>query len=263
MKREIYKKIISNQHTNRKMLAVLLDPDTCDDEYLQQTLSILKAHTPDFVFVGGSHLHNSVDKLIELLKSELETDIILFPGNASQFSDKSDGLLYLSLLSGRNAEFLIGEHVNSAKAIKDSKLEVISTAYLLIEGGSTSSVEYMSNTRAIPHNKIDIAVSTAIAGELLGMQLTYLEAGSGAKHPVSQQMIQAVRTNTEKPLLVGGGIRTIEALTQAMDAGADLVVVGNVFETNPNLIMDFVKAVREYKMNPGPNPSPSPLTPAP
>lgn len=247
MKREIYKKIINNQLTNSKMLAVLLDPDACDEVYLQQTLPILKANTPDFVFVGGSHLHNSVDKLIDLLKSELETNIILFPGNASQFCDKSDGLLYLSLLSGRNAEFLIGEHVNSARAIKDSKVEVISTAYLLIEGGSTSSVEYMSNTRAIPHNKIDIAVSTAIAGELLGMQLTYLEAGSGAKNPVSQLMIRAVRANLEKPLLVGGGIRTVEALTQALDAGADIVVVGNIFETNPNLIVDFVKAVREFK----------------
>lgn len=255
MKKEIYNKIINNQLTNHKMLAVLLDPDACVGEYLQQILSILKDHTPDFVFVGGSHLHNSVDKLIELLKSELETDIILFPGNASQFSDKSDGLLFLSLLSGRNAEFLIGEHVNSARAIKDSKVEVISTAYLLIEGGSTSSVEYMSNTRAIPHNTIDIAVSTAIAGELLGMQLTYLEAGSGAKNPVSQQMIQAVKANTEKPLIVGGGIRTVELLTQTLNAGADIVVVGNVFETNPNLIVDFVKAVRDYKKT---TPSPAP-----
>lgn len=245
MKNRIYNKIITNRLANRKMLAVLLDPDSCNEAYLQQILYILKVHTPDFVFVGGSHLHNSVDKLIELLKSELKTDILLFPGNASQFSDKCDGLLYLSLLSGRNAEFLIGQHVNSAKAIRDSKVEVISTAYLLIEGGSTSSVEYMSNTRAIPHNKIDIAVSTAIAGELLGMQLTYLEAGSGAKNHVNKRMIQAVRANTEKPLIIGGGIRTVESLTMAMDAGADIVVVGNVFETNPNLIADFVKAVKE------------------
>ncbi len=252
MKNEIYKKIISNKLSNRKMLAVLLDPDACTETYLQQTMTVLKAHTPDFVFVGGSHLHSSVDKLIETLKSELKADIILFPGDTSQFTDKCDGLLYLSLLSGRNPEFLIGQHVNSAKVIKDSKVEVISTAYLLIEGGSTSSVEYMSNTRAIPQNKIDIAVSTAIAGELLGMQLCYLEAGSGAKNPVNEQMIKAVKANIEIPLLVGGGIRNVKSLTQALDAGADIVVVGNVFETEPNLIGDFVEAVREFS---------SPLTP--
>lgn len=248
MKNEIYKKIVSNQLSNRKMLAVLLDPDACTEKYLQQTLPVLKTHTPDFVFVGGSHLHSSVDKLIETLQSELKTNIILFPGNTSQFSDKCDGLLYLSLLSGRNPEFLIGQHVNSAKAIKDSKVEVISTAYLLIEGGSTSSVEYMSNTRAIPQNKIDIAVSTAIAGELLGMQLCYLEAGSGAKNPVNQSMIKAVRDNIEKPILIGGGIRTVEALIKALESGADVVVVGNVFETEPNLIADFVEAVKKYNL---------------
>ncbi len=248
MKNEIYKKIISNQLCNRKMLAVLLDPDACSEMHLQYTLSVLKLNTPDFVFVGGSHLHSTVDELIDTLKSELKTDIILFPGNTSQFSDKCDGLLYLSLLSGRNPEFLIGQHVNSAKVIKDSKVEVISTAYLLIEGGSTSSVEYMSNTRAIPQDKIEIAVSTAIAGELLGMQLCYLEAGSGVKKPVSEQMIKAVRANIEKPLLVGGGIRTVEKLNQAFYAGADIVVVGNVFEAEPNLIADFVDAVKEFNL---------------
>lgn len=248
MNKEILNKIISSQLRNRKMLAVLLDPDACSEKHLQQTLTVLKTHTPDFVFVGGSHIQSSVDKLIKTLKAELKTDIILFPGNSSQFSDKCDALLYLSLLSGRNPEFLIGQHVNSAKAIKDSKVEVISTAYLLIEGGSTSSVEYMSNTKPIPHTKNEISVSTAIAGELLGMQLCYLEAGSGAKNPVNPSMIKAVKANIEIPILVGGGIRTLETLTQAFDAGADIIVVGNVFETKPNLIADFVDAVKAYNI---------------
>lgn len=247
MKNNIYKKILTNYAAKRKMIAILLDPDHCTNMQLDKIISILKTNTPDFIFVGGSHAVTSTDNLIETLKSKLNTDIVLFPGNASQFSDKADALLFLSLISGRNAEFLIGQHVNSALEIKKSGIEVIPTAYILIEGGKTSSVEYMSNTRPIPHDKKSIALSTAIAGELLGMQLVYLEAGSGANMPVGKNMIQFVRKNLSVPLIVGGGIKTLDNLESAFNAGADIVVIGNAFESNPEKIEEFVRFCSDYK----------------
>lgn len=230
------------------MLAVLLDPDKCKDRHIISIISMLKSYPPDFVFVGGSHTIVSTNSLIELLKEELSSKIVLFPGNASQFSEKADALLLLSLISGRNAEYLIGQHVNSAIAIKESGVEVIPTAYILVEGGHTSAVEYMSNTRAIPRHKNEIAVSTAVAGELLGMHLTYLEAGSGAQLPVPAEMIQAVRWNLDTALIVGGGIKTAHDMINAFEAGADLVVIGNIFETNPHLIPEFGEALNNYNL---------------
>lgn len=244
--KNIYKTILFNREANRKMLAVLLDPDQCRGSILASTIAALKSDTPDFIFVGGSHTLTSVDSLIELLKEEVKSNVILFPGNAAQFSTKANGLLYLSLLSGRNAEFMIGQHIISSIAIKKSGIEVIPTGYLLIDGGKPSSVEYISNTRSIPRDKKDIALSTAIAAELLGMRLVYLEAGSGANVPVPSEMIECVRGGLSLPLIVGGGIKTTTQLKDAFDAGADLVVVGNIFETNPSLISDFVSVTKSY-----------------
>ena len=241
----IYKHILLNQQENRKMLAVLLDPDQCRGSLLASTIAALKSNVPDFIFVGGSHALSSTDSLIELLKEETKAGIVLFPGNASQFSVRADALLYLSLLSGRNAEFLIGQHINSALAIKNSNIEVIPTGYLLIDGGKPSSVEYISNTRPIPADKNEIALSTSVAAELLGMKLIYLEAGSGAKHPVTPKMIEKVKNGLSIPLIVGGGIKNTNQLRAAFEAGADLVVVGNIFESNPAMIADFVECTRE------------------
>ena len=244
--KNIYKTILINRELNRKMLAVLLDPDQCRGSILSSTVAALKSNTPDFVFVGGSHTVTSIDSFIELLKDEVKTNIVLFPGNASQFSSHADALLYLSLLSGRNAEFLIGQHLTSAIAIKKSKMEVIPTGYLLIDGEKPSSVEYISNTRPIPRDKREIALSTAVAGELLGMRLIYLEAGSGANVPVPAEMIEYVSAGLSLPLIVGGGIKTTEQLLNAFDAGADLVVVGNIFEAQPNKIAEFVATTKAY-----------------
>ena len=189
MRNEIYRNILVKREQKQKMLAVLLDPDKCKGRHIVSIISMLKSYTPDFIFVGGSHTILSSNSLIELLKEELNSKVVLFPGDASQFSENADALLFLSLLSGRNAEYLIGQHVYSAVSIKDSGVEVIPTAYILVEGGNASAVEYMSNTRAIPRKKTDIAVSTAVAGQLLGLHLTYLEAGSGAQMPVPVEMI--------------------------------------------------------------------------
>jgi putative glycerol-1-phosphate prenyltransferase len=213
---------------------------------LSNTIALLKSNIPDFIFVGGSHAMTSTDSLVELLREEIKTRIILFPGNASQFSTKANALLYLSLLSGRNAEFLIGQHINSSVAIKKSGIEVIPTGYILVDGGKPSSVEYISNTRPIPRNKKEIALSTAIAAELLGMRMVYLEAGSGAEFPVPKEMIEYVSSYLSLPLIVGGGIKTTEQLTEAFDAGADIVVVGNIFETNPEKISEFVACSKIY-----------------
>lgn len=231
---------------NKKMLAVLLDPDQCRGRILSSTIAALKSNVPDFIFVGGSHTNSSIDSFIEVLKDEVNSEVIIFPGNISQISTKANALLYLSLVSGRNAEFLIGQHVNSAISIKNSGIEVIPTGYILIDGAKHSSVEYISNTRPIPRDKKEIALSTAIAAELLGMSLIYLEAGSGANLPVPVDMIECVGHGTTLPIIVGGGIKTAEQLTNAFDAGADMVVVGNIFETEPQKIAEFVHATKNY-----------------
>ncbi len=245
--KNIYKTILLKREANHKMFAVLLDPDQCRGSILSSTIAALKSNAPDFIFVGGSHAVTPVDSLIELLKEEVNSTVILFPGNASQFSTKADALLYLSLLSGRNAEFLIGQHVTSSVAIKKSNIEVIPTGYLLIDGGKPSSVEYISNTRPIPRDKNEIALSTAVAAELLGMRMVYLEAGSGASTVVPAEMIKYVKHGLSLPLIVGGGIKTTEQLIAAFDAGADLVVVGNVFETKSELISEFVTCAKSYQ----------------
>ena len=242
----IYTKIRLNREENRKMIAVLLDPDQCRGSLLASTIAALKSNVPNFIFVGGSHTLSSTDSLIELLKDETKANVILFPGNASQFSTKADALLYLSLLSGRNAEFLIGQHITSAIAIKNSNIEVIPTGYLLIDGGKPSSVEYISNSRPIPRDKNEIALSTSVAAELLGMKLIYLEAGSGANFPVPTEMIESLKSGLSIPLIVGGGIKNTDQLKAAFQAGADLVVVGNVFESNPGRIADFVECTLEF-----------------
>lgn len=246
MKQSIFRKILFNREANKKLLAVLLDPDQCQGMALAGTVSALKTHTPDLIFVGGSHTLQSTDALVELLKEEIKADIVLFPGNASQFSPKADALLYLSLISGRNAEFLIGQHVNSSISIKNANLEVIPTGYILVDGGKASSVEYMSNTNPIPREKKAIALSTAIAGELLGMRLIYLEAGSGAELPVKPDMIEAVSQKLSIPLIVGGGLKTTVDVKNAFDAGADIVVIGSAIESDISKIEEMVCFTKAY-----------------
>jgi putative glycerol-1-phosphate prenyltransferase len=241
MKTEIYASILQNIANGKKMLAVLIDPDKCTNEHLQKLLPLLKMHTPNFIFVGGSQLKISFSNLIETFKMELNIPVVLFPGDVTQFSPNADALLFISLISGRNAEYLISQHVNAAIPIKKSGLEVIPTGYILIDGAKKSAVEYISNTQPIPRDKNDIALATALAGELLGMKAIYLEAGSGATMPVPLEMIQHVKAQISVPLIVGGGIKNITQLQSAYRAGADLVVIGNVLETEPAKIEEFLK----------------------
>ena len=205
-----------------------------------------KAHEVDYFFVGGSVItHGSIHQTIQLLKQHTDIPVIIFPGNASQVDKHADALLYLSLISGRNPDLLIGQHIISAPAIKEFGLEVISTGYILIDSGNVTTVQYVSNTKPIPHDGIEIAMSTALAGEYLGMKLIYLEAGSGARRTVSEKMIKEVRNEITVPLIVGGGIRTAEKAKDIYLAGADIVVIGNAIETNANLMTEIAEAKKE------------------
>ncbi len=238
---------IFNQLTQlpKKRLAVLIDPDSVTDKNaIDKTIALCQAHHIDFILVGGSLITNGFwNECIQQIKSCTPIPVILFPGNNMQIHQDADAILFLSLISGRNADLLIGKQVLAAPEVKRAGIEVIPTGYMLIEGGSNSSVMYMSNTMPIPKNKNNIAATTAMAGEMLGLKTIYMDAGSGANWPVSQEMIQAVRSSVQLPLFVGGGIRTPEQAVAACKAGADVVVVGNAFEQNPELIQSIAEAV--------------------
>jgi len=241
----IYKSLLENKASGKKSLAVLLDPDKCGKDGIKQSVQLSEKAGVDYFFVGSSVLmHEGLDAFVAFLKKS-SIPVILFPGNRFQISDNADAILLLSLISGRNPELLIGQHVLAAPELKRSGLEILPTGYMLIDGGNLTSVNYMSQTLPIPANKTDIAVTTAMAGEMLGMKLIYLEAGSGAKKSVSVNMVQEVRQNIDVPLIVGGGIRNGETASEICKAGADVIVVGNAFETDPSLIFEISSAVHE------------------
>ena len=226
------------------MIAVLVDPDRITQEECEILAGKAMQTGVDYFFTGSSILTgNNFDACINILKRS-GIPVILFPGNAMQISKEADGLLFLSLISGRNPEMLIGRHVLAAPHIKNTLLEIIPTGYMLIDSGSPTSVSYMSGTQPIPHDKNEIAVCTALAGEMLGLKLIYMDAGSGARFPVSESMIREVRKSINIPLIVGGGIRSPEKAFSAIQAGADIVVVGNVLESNPDLLSQLVAAVK-------------------
>ena len=229
--------------SNEKQLAILIDPGKYGVDCLVNLLQIMQQKSPHYILVGGSTTSSSMDETINLIRQYLNVPVILFPGNASQFTPKADAMMYLSLISGRNPDYLIGQHVLSSISIKKSGLKVVPVGYMLIESGRMTSVEYISNTKPIPSNKAEIAVCTAVAGELLGMQSIYLEAGSGADRPVPAEMIAAVKKNISIPLIVGGGIRTVEALKNAYASGADVVVVGNILEEKPELYHELFETL--------------------
>jgi putative glycerol-1-phosphate prenyltransferase len=232
---------------NRPKLAVLVDPDKQSEEALVHLIKLAESCKADFFFAGGSLLMNdSFERTVQMLKSHSKVPVIIFPGNNYQLSKYADAVLFLSLISGRNAEYLIGQHVAAAPLLKQSGIEVIPTGYILIDGGKISTTSYITQTVPIPADKTDVAVATALAGEMLGMKLIYLEAGSGAKNAVRPEMISAVKKNIRVPLILGGGIRSSEQAEEICAAGADVIVVGNVLEKEPELLMDISLGVHAF-----------------
>lgn len=229
---------------NHKLFVVLIDPDHAESGNLSNIISKAESAGVDLFFVGGSlMISDSMDLCLDTIREESHIPSALFPGNPIQLSEKADALLYLSLISGRNAELLIGNHVVTAPLLMQSKVEIMPTGYMLIDGGAPTTVSYISNTLPIPADKPDIAMATAMAGQLLGLQLIYLDAGSGAKNPVSPEMITKVRKAINLPIIVGGGIRTPEQAAQAAQAGADVIVVGNQLEENAELVFEMARVV--------------------
>ena len=239
--------IQQNIANGRKMFALLIDPDKQNEaDLLRLTEKINSPTGPDIVLVGGSLLFSNIDDTVATLKRNTQKPVVLFPGSAMQVSDKADGILLLSLISGRNPEFLIGQHVLAAPALAKSGIEILPTGYMLIGEENYTSVRYISNTNPIPYNKTDIAVATALAGQMLGLKMFYLEGGSGAAKPVSANMIEAVRRAVSLPLIVGGGLRSAADVETALQAGADIVVVGTSIERDYSLMEEIAAAVKGF-----------------
>lgn len=231
----IYQQIIDAKKEHKKQLAILIDPDKIDLTAIQSISQKINQSPATHIFVGGSLVEkNIMDQLIMELKKHISLPLLIFPGHPSQISHKADGLLFLSLLSGRNPEYLIEHHINSIEILQNTNLEIIPTGYILINGGKETAVQRVSQTQPIERNNIDLAYKTAKAGEYLGKKLIYLEAGSGAEKSVPLDMIKVLSKNLNIPLIVGGGIRTRQGIDEAFCAGADLVVIGTAFENNEN-----------------------------
>ena len=232
--------------TSKKKFVVLIDPDKPTDKEIIDIVEKSQKSGIDFFFVGGSLLTtDSLDNCIRLIKQHCDIPVLIFPGNSLQISKWCDGFLLLSLISGRNSEMLIGRHVIAAPYLKLYGNEIIPTGYMLVDGGCPTSVSYMSNTTPIPHDKADIAMCTALAGEMLGLKVIYMDAGSGAINPISKEMISKVKKTIEIPLIVGGGIKTPEQAAESAKAGADIIVVGNALEKSTELLKEFADAVHD------------------
>lgn len=231
----IYQEILKSKAENKKLLALLIDPDKVDVETISILAEKINQSPATHIFVGGSSFNgNHLDELITELKLRIKLPILLFPGNPSQISDKASGILFLTLLSGRNPDYLIEHQINAVPILNKTNLEVISTGYILIESGNETAVERVSKTKPLDRNNAEYVLQTAQAGEFIGNKLIYLEAGSGAKFSVPKEMITLVSQNIKIPLLVGGGIRSKQEIENAYNSGADLVVIGTAFENNLN-----------------------------
>ncbi len=240
----LYDSLKTRKNSQQKSFAVLIDPDKVNEQQVNKLVNLSAEAKVDYFLVGGSLVvSNYMDDCIRLIKQQCNIPVIIFPGSPSQVSKYADALLYLSLISGRNAELLIGQHVISAPVVKQSGLEIISTGYMVIDGGAPTTVSYISNATPIPADKNEIAVCTAMAGEMLGMKLIYMDAGSGARRAITENMIEAVAKNIEVPLFVGGGITDPEKAYRNCKAGADVIVVGNAIEKDPALIKEISAAI--------------------
>jgi putative glycerol-1-phosphate prenyltransferase len=238
-----YQTLVQYKNDNKKTVGVLIDPDKYTDMLLDEVVGYAQQSNVSFFLIGGSLISKHINQTIQYLKSITTLPVFLFPGNLLQLCNQADGILLLSLISGRNPEYLIGNHIHAAPFLHSSGMEIIPTGYMLVETGQRTSVEYISNTLPIPQNKPDIAVATAMAGEMLGMKLIYLEGGSGAQQPVNKLLISEVKRNINIPLIVGGGICTKQQASDIFSAGADCIIIGNALETNPKILIEIAPLV--------------------
>ena len=243
----LYDALRTRQQHGRKALAVLLDPDNLDETSLLRLLELSQAHPVDYFFVGGSLVLSSHQAaLIALIKAHSAVPVLLFPSHSLHLDGPADGVLLLSLISGRNPDFLIGQHVVAAPRLRASGLQLLPTGYMLVDSGRPTTASYVSGTAPLPHDKPSIAACTALAGEQLGLKIMYLDGGSGAQNPVSAAMIAAVREAVAAPLIVGGGLNSGEKVYAALAAGADVVVVGNHLETDPDFLREVAGVVASF-----------------
>jgi len=250
MERNLHKSLQQAKDKGEKKFVVLIDPDKVKLGQMDAVLDLAVKANVDYFFIGGSLIvNNMLDHCLQKIKAACDIPMILFPGNSFQLSYKADAILFLSLISGRNPDLLIGNHVLAAPYLKMSPLEILSTGYMLVDGGVATTVSYISNTQPIPSTKDDVALCTAIAGEMLGLKMIYMDAGSGAKHAVNTSMIEAVSSGIKIPLIVGGGIRTPEQALDKAKAGADVIVVGNAIEKDPELIIEMAAAVHSLNVS--------------
>ena len=240
----IYHSLTERKRLGKKSFAVLIDPDKVNDQSMEQLVALAVESKVDYFLVGGSLVISSyLDECLQMIRQHCSIPTVLFPGSPSQVSKYADALLYLSLISGRNPELLIGQHVVSAPFVKKSGLEIMSTGYMVVDGGAPTTVSYISNASPLPADKNEIAVCTAMAGEMLGMKLIYMDAGSGAKRAIHESMIEKVAQSISVPLIIGGGITEPEKAYINCKAGADVIVVGNAIEKDASLIKEMAAAV--------------------
>lgn len=249
MQHTIHQSLTGKKSAAQKSFAVLVDPDKVNPQRIDQLCRLSTDASVDYILLGGSLVVSShLDDVVRQLKQQTDIPVILFPGSPSQISPAADALLYLSLISGRNPELLIGQHVVSAPAVRKSGLEIIPTGYMLIDGGAPTTVSYISNSSPIPADKHEIAICTAMAGEMLGLKVIYMDAGSGARKAIPEEMIGAVSAHVSIPLIIGGGITDPEKAYRNCRAGADLIVVGNAIEKDPALISEMSAAVHQLSV---------------
>jgi phosphoglycerol geranylgeranyltransferase len=239
--------ILQKIYTNKnKQIAILLDPDDYDEKELEKAVLNINLSRADYIFFGGSLLSkDGFEEKISFVKKLAAKPLIIFPGSSQQVSKNADGILFLSLISGRNPEFLIGNHVIAATEIKKSGIEVLPTGYILIGGNKITTAHYVSNTFPIPYEKNEIAAVTAMTGEMLGLKLIYLDAGSGAEKALSKEMIKSVKSRLNIPLITGGGLRNVKDILEHFEAGSDMVVIGNAFKSNPEILDEISSHIHQ------------------
>lgn len=245
MPENIYRKIC--ERTGQ--IALLIDPEKAlDPKELAELVKKAEFAGIHYFFVGGSTvLRSDVERVVTALKQSSNIPVVLFPGASHQLSQEADALLFLNLISGRNPDFLIGHHVQCAEEVDAMDIEVIPTSYILIDGGKMSSVAYISQTTPIPRDQANIILKTALAGQLMGQRLTYLDAGSGALESVSENVIQFLRSRLKTPIIVGGGIQRTETMEQLAAAGANILVIGNKIEENIDFLLDIKSFITDHK----------------